>query len=55
MSSPINAFVGFLIRTSYGWLVKLFNFINLLGRLKVTSKECCAGGQKGSIIITALI
>lgn len=39
MSSLMNVFIGYVMRTSYGWLVKLFNFINLgwnlLCRLKV--------------------
>lgn len=29
MSSLMNVFIGYVMRTSYGWLVKLFNFINL--------------------------
>lgn len=29
MSSLMNVFIGYIMRTSYGWLVKLFNFINL--------------------------
>lgn len=39
MSSMMNVFIGDVMRTSYGWLVKLFNFINLgwnlLCRLKL--------------------
>lgn len=39
MSSLMNVFIGYVMRTSYGWLVKLFNFINLgwnlLCRLKL--------------------
>lgn len=39
VSSLMNVFIGYVMRTSYGWLVKLFNFINLgwnlLCRLKV--------------------
>lgn len=38
-SSLMNVFIGYVMRTSYGWLVKLFNFINLgwnlLCRLKL--------------------
>lgn len=29
LSSLMNVFIGYVMRTSYGWLVKLFNFINL--------------------------
>lgn len=29
MFSLMNVFIGYVIRTSSGWLVKLFNFINL--------------------------
>lgn len=28
-SSLMNVFIGYVMRTSYGWLVELFNFINL--------------------------